>query len=373
MGFNGRIAVLGGGSGGHTMAADLTLKGYEVNLCEAPEFEEGFRKVLGSQEVTLIDMEGNERTVRLHRATVDFEEAVRGAKYIMIAVPGFGRKRFFEGIMPYLEGGQTIVTWAGSFSALTYMRMLRESGMRQDITLSEVQTLPWACRLEAPGRVRIHAENARLIVATLPSGRVARVVEDLSGMYEVIPAENVMSTSLNNLNAIVHPAGTILNAGWVDTLKRDFGLYRHGTTLSVTRAIRAVYEEVRRVAEALGVRMIEYPEESFHTKGTLMTAYVRVIGDKDELAGDVSGPSSMTHRYVSEDVPFGLVPISRLAESCGVKVPIIDGLISLASAINQTDYLEQGLSLEDLGISGMGKDELMRVLEEGLGACRDLG
>lgn len=368
MSFDGRIAVLGGGSGGHTMAADLTLKGYEVNLCEAPEFEESFKRVLERQKVTLVDMEGNERDVRLNRATVDFEEAVDGVDYIMIAVPGFGRRRFFEGMMPYLKDGQTIVTWAGSFSALMYARMLRESGIKKDITLSEVQTLPWACRLEAPGRVRIHAENARLLVATLPSRRVDRVVEDLSGMYELLPAENVMSTSLNNLNAIVHPVGTLLNAGWVDTLKQEFGLYRHGTTSSVARSIKAVYEEVKRVAEALGVRMIEYPEESFFAKGTLMTAYVRVIGDKDELAGDVSGPSSMTHRYVSEDVPFGLVPISRLAHKFGVKVPIIDGIIALTSAINQTDYLEQGLSLEDMGIAGMDKDELMRVLEEGFGA-----
>ena len=33
-----KIAVLGGGNGAHAMAADLTLKGLEVNMCEAPQF-----------------------------------------------------------------------------------------------------------------------------------------------------------------------------------------------------------------------------------------------------------------------------------------------------------------------------------------------
>ncbi len=38
-----RVAVLEGGNGGHTMSADLTLKRYEVKICEAPEFREAFR------------------------------------------------------------------------------------------------------------------------------------------------------------------------------------------------------------------------------------------------------------------------------------------------------------------------------------------
>jgi opine dehydrogenase len=37
-----KVAVLGGGNGSHTMAADLTLKGLEVRLCEAPEFKDAF-------------------------------------------------------------------------------------------------------------------------------------------------------------------------------------------------------------------------------------------------------------------------------------------------------------------------------------------
>jgi len=37
------------------MAADLTLKGLEVNMCEAPEFKESFSTTLERQEICLID------------------------------------------------------------------------------------------------------------------------------------------------------------------------------------------------------------------------------------------------------------------------------------------------------------------------------
>lgn len=138
-----KIAVLGGGNGAHAMAADLTLKGLEVNLCEAPEFKESLRITLERQEICLIDARGKERTVRLGMVTTDFEQAINGVDYIMMAIPAMGHKHFFTSIMPYLKDGQTIVTWPGNYSALLFANMLREGGMKRDITLAEGHTLPW--------------------------------------------------------------------------------------------------------------------------------------------------------------------------------------------------------------------------------------
>ena len=78
MAFVKKIAVLGGGNGAHAMAADLTLKGFKVNMCEAPEFKDSFSTTLERQEICLIDVWGEERVVKLHKATTNFEEAIRG-------------------------------------------------------------------------------------------------------------------------------------------------------------------------------------------------------------------------------------------------------------------------------------------------------
>ena len=32
----------------------------------------------------------------------------------------------------------------------------------------------------------------------------------------VVPAENVLDTGLSNINAIMHPAGMVGNAGWIE-------------------------------------------------------------------------------------------------------------------------------------------------------------
>jgi len=359
------IAVLGGGNGAHAMAADLTMKGYEVNMCEAPEFKEGISTTLERQAIDLIDAWGERHTVKLNKATTDFEEALKGVSYIMMAVPAIGTKSFFNSIVPYLEDGQIIIKWSANFSALLFASMLKEKGIKKDITLAEAHTLPWGCRLVAPGTVEIMVWVTRLLLAALPARNIDRVIDEVKNMYPVVAGESVLATSLNNLNPIVHPVGTVMNAGWIDTIGKDFYFYRDGNTLSISRGIKEIFEEVSKLANTIGIKMIEYPEEDFWKKSAIMSTYARASFDKEGSVANISGPSSVKSRYITEDIPYGLVPIAQLARKFNVATPVIDAVIELASVINQTNYWEKGMSLEELGIGALGKEELAKVLEEG--------
>ena len=365
MAYAKRIAVLGGGNGAHTMAADLTLKGYDVNMLEMPEFKDGIRSTLERQGVDLVDAWGERHTVRLNMVTTDFAEALEGVNYIMMAVPATGTMAFLHSIVPYLEHGQTIIKWSANFSALLFAKLLDERGIEKDITLAEAHTLPWGCRLASPGTAQIMVWVVKLLLSTLPAKNIGRVMDDVAEMYPVVAGKNVLATSLNNLNPIVHPVGTVMNAGWIDTAGKDFYFYRDGNTLSISRGIKAVFEEVSAVASTIGVEMIEYPEEDFWNKSAIMSTHTRASFDKEGAVASISGPSSVKARYITEDVPFGLVPIAKLARKFNVATPTIDSVIQLASVINETDYYEVGLSLEELGIADLSQEELMRKLQEG--------
>jgi len=360
-----KVAILGGGNGAHAMAADLTLKGLEVTMCEAPEFKEAFRTTLERQSIQLVDVWGEEKEVKIHKATTDFKEAVTGAEYAMVVVSATGHERFFSAIMPYLGNGQTVICWPGNYAALFFANMLRRGRVRRKITLAESHTLPWGCRLEAPARVRIFVEAWKLLLAAFPAERTEKVVNELEGIYPVVAGENVLATSLNNLNPIVHPAGTVLNAGWIDALGEEFCLYKYGTTLSVARVIEAVYKEVKMTAEAVGAKMLEYPEESFLSKETIMSYYFKAPFDREGQVANISGPSSVKGRYITEDVPYGLVPVALLARKFGIATPTIDAVIHLASVINQTDYMKKGRTLGEMGIAQLGTRELMKMLKGG--------
>ncbi|MFO7773265.1 MAG: NAD/NADP octopine/nopaline dehydrogenase family protein [Dehalococcoidia bacterium] len=267
--------------------------------------------------------------------------------------------------MPYLEDGQTIIKWSANFSALLFAKILRERGRNKDITLAEAHTLPWGCRLAAPGTAQIMVWATKLLFATLPAKNIDRVINEVKNMYPVVPGDNVLATSLNNLNPIVHPIGTVMNAGWVDSAGKDFYFYRDGSTLSTARAIKAIFEEVGRLANAIGAKMLEYPEEDFWGKSTIMSTYFRAPFDKEGAVTKISGPSSVKSRYVTEDIPYGLVPIAKLARKFNVATPLTDSVIQFASVINQTNYWEDGLSLEELGIADLTKEELVKGLQEG--------
>ena len=96
-----------------------------------------------------------------------------------------------------------------------------------------------------------------------------------------------------------------------------------------------------------------------------MSHYFKAPEDIDGTVAHISGPAAMTSRYITEDIPYGLVPAAGLAYSHGVDIPIIDATICLASAINGADYYGEGRSLGELGIAGLGRNELDKILKQG--------
>ena len=144
----------------------------------------------------------------------------------------------------------------------------------------------------------------------------------------------MLETALSNLNAIFHPQGMIMNAGWIQHTNGDFLFYREGFTDAVGRVTAAVDAERMAVAKALGIPATPFIEV-FYQAG-LTTKAARDSGDisraclESEPNKTIKSPSSLNHRYVHEDVGYGLVPLAALARLADVATPTIDALIQLA-------------------------------------------
>ena len=79
----------------------------------------------------------------------------------------------------------------------------------------------------------------------------------------------------------------------------------------------------------------------------------------------INSPGTLDHRYLKEDVGYGLVPMAEIGRLVGVETPVIDAFITLASVISRTDYRKQGLTLEALGLAGVKAEELQKIVHEG--------
>jgi opine dehydrogenase len=189
----------------------------------------------------------------------------------------------------------------------------------------------------------------------------------MAGIYpDIVPAANVLETGLSNLNAIMHPAGMIGNAGRIG---EDFYFYRDGVTPAIANVIESVDGERLQVIERLGLPRVTFVE-LFYRAG-LTTERARASGSVYEAIREsapnrtIKAPKSLDHRYLHEDVGYGLVPIAEFGRFAGVRTPVIDALIAQASKMNCVDYRRDGLTLEKLGLAEIKLENLRTLLQEG--------
>ena len=80
--------------------------------------------------------------------------------------------------------------------------------------------------------------------------------------------------------------------------------------------------------------------------------------------------SQVPDRYITEDVPMGLVPISGFGKMFGVPTPAIDLLIDVASFIREADYRKTGRTPERLGLAGMDAREIAMFAKTGTSSSK---
>ena len=82
------------------------------------------------------------------------------------------------------------------------------------------------------------------------------------------------------------------------------------------------------------------------------------------LSGATMRPAwaALDARYVTEDVPYGLVPIAELGRLAGVPTPVAQALTALASAALGRNFAGEGRTLERMGLEGRALATIMEDL-----------
>jgi opine dehydrogenase len=76
-------------------------------------------------------------------------------------------------------------------------------------------------------------------------------------------------------------------------------------------------------------------------------------------------PGQVETRWLTEDIPFGLSTWSLLGDRLGVDTPVMDSLVTLASATLEMDFRAETRDLQSLGLSHMN-DESLRAKATGI-------
>ena len=361
------IAVLGAGHGGCAAAADLTARGYDVQLhARREERLQPLRRAGG------IRARGVQNGLfPVAKMTISVAEAVAGADLIMPVVPSVAHSHYARELASLLDGSVPVFLNPGHTGGGLHMAAeLRRYGYSGPLNTCETVTLTYIARKEGDAEVGIYSCTRKLGFAALPGCRTDELFGVVHGIYpETVKASSVLETALSNINATFHPPGMVLNLGWIERTCGDFLFYKEGITAGVGAVTKNVDNERLAIARAMNVPARPFLEV-FHDAG-LTTADARDSGsisracEESEPNATLKAPPSLDHRYMHEDIGYGLVPFAAFGRLAGVATPTIDGLVHLASLATGIDYSRDGLTLARMELEGMTPVELRRYVETG--------
>lgn len=341
-----KVLIIGGGNGGLSFGMKLMEKGINVNLYD--KFEQILNPIIkNNNEITLIDKEG-EITKKFNLVTTNLKKAVQGVNLIFVVTPAFAHQSVAKDLVDYVTNDQIVVLHPGRTGGALEVKHIFDSSGKNDVVVAEAETLLFACRKIDDTRIKIYGIKSSVGISTLPNTEVNRVTERLNQMLPRFHScSSVYETSISNIGSIFHPAPFLFNVSRVEC-KENFKYYHEGITPKIAKLLEEVDKERVNIGKSYGVSVrtaLQWLNENYELTGSSLYNAIQM----NESYSSIDAPSDVNSRYVLEDVPMGLVPLSYLAKQSNVETPVINSLIKTASTMFQQNFYETGRTLERMG------------------------
>ncbi len=348
------ISIIGCGHAGSTVAADLSLKGHNVTLLKTSNklHNEHFDKIYKDQKITIIDNGVTKEA--FVTVTTDFKDAIVDKDLLIIYIQTNYHEELIKKICEFIEDGQTVLIEPGYLSTCYFLKYTQKK-----ITIVEAESSPIDCRIISPGKVQVLFKNVVNPVGVYPAENVEIAKEILTKTgFNFEYLSSVVEAALHNPNLIVHTVGAILSVPRIEYTNihgGTYSMYREVFTPHVWNLVLALDEEKMNVLEKLGCPRLSYVE----------ACKQRNSEDDDRDATEVffdyannsspMGPDIPDSRYITEDVPQGLVLLESLGQVLSILTPVTSGLINCASALLKRDFRQEGRTVEKLGYDTIKK------------------
>lgn len=356
-----KIAVIGAGNGGQSIAGYLALKGYKTSL-----YDIDVKKMDELKEKGGIQLTGRiEGLGKIDCITTDIAEAVKGAEIVMVTTVANAHRAVAKSMAPYVEEGQVIILNPGrTCGALVFKQTLQTEGCTKRYYLGEAQTLVYACRVIENGKVNVIGVKDEVYLAGLPASDSDYILNKINPMYPCfIKADNVLRTSLENIGAMFHPCVCLFNAATIER-QDEFWFYRDMTD-QVARFIEKFDEERLAVGKAYGVDLLSVKEwikfAYKDTEGETLCERMK----NNPAYHDIKAPGTIFTRQLTEDIPTGVLPIMELGKAAEVEVPLLTSMVNTIEALLDMDLHTNGRSLKNLGLEGKTREEILNFITNG--------
>jgi predicted dinucleotide-binding enzyme len=303
----------------------------------------------------------------LRTISADPAEVIPGADMILIVVPAYGHANVLRRIGPYVSDTATIgcLPTRGGFEFEAAALVPCAGGRRRIFGL---QTLPWSTRVITLGEVvNIGAAKAEVVLAALPADDTREVAARVGQVLgtQMVPVENFLALTLGNPGQYIHPGLMYGHFRAHDGEEYDeTGIpmfYSHASD-EMGRIVEGLSDDAIRIARAIEAQS----GQTVDLRGVipvhewLRRSYAHVTDDMSTVAtcfrtGPIQARKApmaevrpgrfmpdFAYRYMTEDVPYGLVVTKAVGELAGVETPMIDEVVTWAQSVTDRRYLVGG-------------------------------
>jgi opine dehydrogenase len=355
-------AVIGGGNGGQSAAGHLGMMGFPVRFYDI--FPESVEVISGKGGIEVTGVLEGFGKVEL--ATTNLSKAIEGADIVMVIAPATAHRAIARDLAKDISPGQVVFIHPGAtLGALEFYQVFAEAGIpRGSITICEAQSLVYATRLVEHGKVSIKGIKQSLAVGALPAERIGTVILDLQEAYpQMKAAKNILETSLTNMNAVMHPTPSLLSTSLIES-KFEWKYYLDGISPSIGALVEKLDAERVAIGKAAGIAIpsaLELYKNMYDVSAPTLSETVKL----NKAYWEISGQKKIDTRYITEDIPTGLVPMIALADLFGVPCEIMKTIAKLGSLMLGRDLIGTGRTLENLGLSKFTPSQFLEFIEKG--------
>lgn len=378
------LLVCGGGNGAHVLTGLASSRpGVKVNVLSLFADEaERWRNKLADQYfvVQFKEKDGTSDiiTSRPNMITNDPQKAVPGCNLIIFTVPAFAHEGYFKAIAPYIEPN-TVIVGLPSQPGFQFQccDLLGIAG--KTCAIVSFESLPWACRIETFGRmVQVLGPKDTLACSIINRG-CRSLFPILPTIQYVVGKEPKLTEAANYLSinlladAVVHPP--MMYGTWKDWDGQPMAekpLFYQGLSEFCAEMLDKVSNELVATAKAIHQK---YPDmdmsDVIHLFDWYKLNYKDSIADMSSLRmamktcsayNGLCHPMKETpdgkfvpdfhYRYMTEDIPFGMVVFRGIAELAGVATPAMDETLYWGQKILGKEFLVDGkLEGKDMGMT----------------------
>lgn len=296
------------------------------------------------------------------------KDVCKEADLILMPLPAFAHELTLLQIAPFLKK-EAIIGAIPARSGFEYstLKILKDN-KKEKVKIFGMQTLPWACRIkEYASKVDILGKKRSVGMAAFPHKITSELASFLTRLLDlkIEPLPNMLTLSLANVGQIIHPGimySLFKGKEELKYRKEKIPLFYQGVTKEISETLKVLSDEVLVLTKeiknidksinlnhVLGLKdwLIYSYKDSIADKSTLQSCFVTNSAykglrapmkriDNDYFLADFQA------RYLTEDVPYGLVVTKAIAQLAKVDMPVIDEVILTVSKWIGKEYIKRG-------------------------------